>query len=116
MSIEKIKEFMAWARINVIKHNFYLEDKVQGNIQVMKVCKASSYGLVIHPCAKWYVYIKPHTNLQKQMDRRRQSTMVMQPCTKYGKSMAKNNEVTVWTQIHVKNLIILTLRSLVTFM
>ena len=61
MSIEKIKEFMAWARINVIKHNFELEVKVQGNIQVMRLCKASSYGLVIHPCAKWYVYIKPHT-------------------------------------------------------
>ena len=27
-------------------YNFYLEVKVQGNIQVMKVCKASSYGLV----------------------------------------------------------------------
>ena len=39
-------------------YNFDLEVKVQGNIQVMKVCNASSYGLVIHPCAKWYVYIK----------------------------------------------------------
>ena len=115
MSIEKIKEFMAWARINVIKHNFYLEVKVQGNIQVMKVCKASSYGLVIHPCAKWYVYTSSPPRICKNRWIDADSTMVMQPCTKYGKSMAKNNEVTVWTQIHVKKLIILTLRSLVTF-
>ena len=112
MSIEKIKEFVDTNQCYKT-YNFYLEVKVQGNIQVIKVCKASAFGLVLHPCAKWYVYI----NLQKQMDGRRQSTwVVIQPCTKYGQSLAKNYEVTVWTQIHVKQLIILlTLRSSVTF-
>ena len=71
-------------------------------------------------CQVWYAYLKdqrsygPDTNLHRQTDRQTEymthRLMVMHPCANYRMSMAKNKEVMARTRIHVKKLIILTLR------
>ena len=112
---------MARTRIHVKKpNNFDIEVKGQGHTEVINIPNTSPHHSDTLMCQVWYAYLKeqrsygPDTNLHRQTDRQTEymthRLMVMHPCAKYRMSMAKNKEVMARTRIHVKKLIILTLR------
>ena len=116
MHMAKNKEVMARTRIHVKK---LIILTLRSRVKVIDIPKTSYHSDTLM-CQVWYAYLKdqrsygPDTNLHRQTDRQTEymthRLMVMHSCAKYRMSMAKKKEVLARTRIHVKKLIILTLR------